>query len=72
MSPQRFSRSFIASETGSSIVNAISLFPGAHAKLLTPSSVFVRRSASPPRDGNAIDLALAVAVRHECEPRAIG
>ena len=49
-----------------------SLPSGDHAKLLTPSSALVSVSASPPRQRNAVDLPLAVAVRHEREPRAVG
>src|SRR5687767_12106720 len=48
MSPNRFSRSLIASEIGSCFVYAISLPDGDHAKLLTPLAPLVRLSASPP------------------------
>ena len=46
----------MASDTGSCIVNAICVPDGDHANAFTPSSVLVRRSASPPRS----------AIRYSC------
>ena len=71
MSPQRFSRSFIASVTGSIIVNAISLAVGRPCEVvdaLVDARELFRFAAD---ERNAIELALAVAIGHEAEPRAV-